>query len=110
MRAGLPPKCKYSTGHDISQEMFGAIACFDHQKNILTTTDLRPNYYPMEPIYAPDAEDSHKGWVLTVIFDGERNCSEVWIFDASNLDAEPICQLALPKVVPMDFHGTRSQE
>ncbi|WP_293060149.1 carotenoid oxygenase family protein [Okeania sp. SIO2B3] len=109
---GKPSRFSYLAVHkpgiDISQEMFGAIACFDHHKNTLTTTNLRPNCYPMEPIYAPDAEDDQKGWVLTVIFDGEHNCSEVWIFDSSKLDAEPVCRLALPEVIPMGFHGTWS--
>lgn len=107
---GKPSRFTYLSVHksgvDISKEMFGAIACFDHETATLTTADLGPNRYPMEPIYAPDAEDPQKGWVLTVVFDGDRNCSEVWIFDASHLDAEAVCRLALPEVVPMGFHGT----
>ncbi|MDY7004865.1 MAG: carotenoid oxygenase family protein [Cyanobacteriota bacterium] len=63
----------------------------------------------MTRVKAPD-ENFHKGWVLTVIFDGERNCSEVWIFDTSQLDAEPICRLALPEVIPIGFQDTWSQE
>ncbi|MGB3511074.1 MAG: carotenoid oxygenase family protein [Microcoleaceae cyanobacterium] len=107
---GKPSRFTYLSVHkpgvDISREMFGAIARFDHETAILTTANLGPNCYPMEPIYAPDAEDPEKGWVLTVVFDGDRNCSEVWIFNASHLDAEPFCRLALPEVVPMGFHGT----
>ncbi len=99
----------HKPGVDISQEMFGAIARFDHQTNTLTTANLPSNCYPMEPIYAPDTEDPQKGWVLTVIFNSEYNRSEVWIFDASHLDAEPVSRLALPKVIPMGFHGIWNQ-
>ncbi|MGK7920032.1 MAG: carotenoid oxygenase family protein [Trichodesmium sp.] len=110
---GKPSRFTYLSVHqpgvDISQEMFGSIGCFDHQNSTLTTADFKPNLYPMEPIYAPDAEDSEKGWVITVVFDGEQKCSEVWIFDASHLDEPPVCKLALPEVVPMGFHGTWSQ-
>lgn len=86
----------HKPGVDISKEMFGAIARFDHQTNTLTTANLSSNSYPMEPIYAPDSEDPQQGWILTVIFDSQYNRSEVWIFDASHLDAEPVCRLALP--------------
>ena len=107
---GKPSRFTYLSVHkpgvDISQEMFGAIARFDHETGTLTTADIGPNSYPMEPIYVPDAEDPEKGWVLTVIFDSDRHRSEVWIFDAYHLDGEPVCRLALPEVVPMGFHGT----
>jgi carotenoid cleavage dioxygenase-like enzyme len=106
---GKPSRFTYLSVHksgvDISREMFGAIARFDHQTGNLTIADFGSNTYPMEPIYAPDAEDPEKGWVLTVVFDSEHNCSEVWIFNASHLDGEPVCRLALPEVVPMGFHG-----
>ncbi|MDJ0554045.1 MAG: carotenoid oxygenase family protein [Microcoleaceae cyanobacterium MO_207.B10] len=96
----------HKPGVDISKEMLGAIACFDHKTDTLTVADMGSNCYPMEPIYVPDTEDPDQGWVLTVVFDGDRNCSEVWIFDASHLDADPVCRLALPEVIPMGFHGT----
>lgn len=56
---------------DISKEMFGAIARFDHQTNTLTTANLPSNCYPMEPIYAPNTEDPQKGWILTVVFNSQ---------------------------------------
>ncbi len=37
---------------------------------------------------------------------GDRECSEVWVFDSDRLDSEPVCRLALPSIVPMGFHGT----
>ncbi|HEY9847762.1 MAG TPA: carotenoid oxygenase family protein [Candidatus Caenarcaniphilales bacterium] len=93
-------------GVDIDQELLGAIARFDHQTGTLTEADLGRERYPMEPLYAADAENPQQGWVLTVVFDGNRDSSEVWIFDAEQLDAEPVCRLALPSVVPFGFHGT----
>lgn len=90
---------------DISQEIFGAIARFDYQTGNLMVSDLGDNCYPMEPIYAPDPQDPEKGWILTVVFDGNRSSSEVWVFDSDRFD-EPVCRLALPFVIPMGFHGT----
>ncbi len=91
-------------GVDISQEMFGAIARFDHQTETLTVADLGENRYPMEPIYAPDPQNPEQGWIVTVVYDGNTDTSEVWLFDSDRLD-QPLCRLGLPNVVPMDFHG-----
>lgn len=93
-------------GADISQELFGALARFDYQTGTLTEANLGENCYPMEPIYAADVQNPEQGWILTVVFDGNRNGSEVWVFDADHLDTEPVCRLALPSVVPFGFHGT----
>jgi carotenoid cleavage dioxygenase-like enzyme len=107
---GQPSRFTYLTLHrpeiDISQELFGAIARYDHQTNTLTEANLGKNCYPSEPIYAPDAADPTTGWVLTVVFDGNQERSEVWVFDGDRLDEQPVCRLALPSVIPLSFHGT----
>jgi all-trans-8'-apo-beta-carotenal 15,15'-oxygenase len=91
---------------DPKREMFGAIACFDQQTGDLMEADLGENRYPTEPIYAPDVQDHDRGWILTVVFDGNSNRSEVWIFNSDYLSDEPVCRLALPQVIPLGFHGT----
>jgi len=89
-----------------SQELFGAIARFDHQTNTLTTADLGENRYPTEPIYAPDAQNPDRAWVVTVVYDGNTDTSEVWVFDCDRLDEAPVCRLGLPSIIPHSFHGT----
>jgi all-trans-8'-apo-beta-carotenal 15,15'-oxygenase len=91
---------------DISRELFGAIASFDYQTGVLKEADLGANRYPMEPIFAPNPSNPETGWILTVVFDGKKECSEVWIFESDHLNDQPVCRLALPSVVPMGFHGT----
>jgi len=93
-------------GVDTTKEIYGAIASFDNRTGTLNEADLGENRYPTEPIYAPDAINPERGWVLTVVFDGNTNSSEVWIFDSERLDEEPVCKLGLTSVVPMGFHGT----
>jgi carotenoid cleavage dioxygenase-like enzyme len=93
-------------GVDFSQEPHGAIARYDYQTDTLTTANLEENRYPMEPIYAPDAQNGDRGWIITIVYDGNADTSEVWIFDADRLDTEPVCRLGLPKVIPFGFHGT----
>ena len=90
----------------INQELFGAIARYDYQTHTLIEADLGANCYQMEPLFAPDSSNPDRGYVITVVFDSDRQCSEVWIFDSDRLDSEPICRLTLPSIVPMGFHGT----
>ena len=90
----------------INQELFGAIARYDYQTNTLTEANLGAHRYPMEPLFVADSSNPDCGYVITVVFDGDRECSEVWLFDSDRLDSEPICRLALPNIVPMGFHGT----
>ena len=99
----------HRSGVNSGAEMFDAIAKFDSQTQSLTVADFGENCYPMEPIFAPDPQNSTSGWIVTVVYDGNRDRSEVWIFDSDCLDAPPVCKLELPSVVPMGFHGAWRQ-
>jgi len=90
---------------DPRQEMFGAIARFDYRTQALAIADCGENCYPTEPIYVPNPENPDRGWIVTVVYDGNTDSSEVWIF-GDRLTEAPICRLGLPSVVPMGFHGT----
>jgi carotenoid cleavage dioxygenase-like enzyme len=97
----------FRQGTDISKEILNAIARFDHQTEKFTSSDCGENRYPSEPIYVEDAENLlSQAWLITVVYDGNINNSEVWVFDADRLDEEPVCKLRLPSVIPHSFHGT----
>lgn len=93
-------------GVELGRELLGAIARFDYHTGTLTEANIGDRCYPSEPIYAPDATDPERGWVLTVVYDANQHQSEVWIFDSDRLDSAPTCRLALPQIVPHSFHGT----
>ncbi|MCC3594926.1 carotenoid oxygenase family protein [Microcoleus sp. PH2017_28_MFU_U_A] len=95
----------YRADVDIVAERYGAIARFDTQTHNLTIADCGENRYPAEPIYVPDIS-SEKGWILTVVYDGNSDSSEVWIYECDGLSRPPVCQLELPGVIPLGFHGT----
>lgn len=97
-------------GTDIGRELLNGIARFNHDNNILTEAIFPENHYPSEPIYASDKRNPLQAWILTVVYNGNCDRSEVWIFDAARLDAEPVCKLELPKVIPPGFHGTWKDE
>ncbi|GAB1538408.1 carotenoid oxygenase family protein [Scytonema sp. NUACC21] len=107
---GKPNSETYLTVHrqgvNPVKEIFGAIARFDYKTDTLTIADCGENHYPSEAIYAPDSQNPESGWVITVVYDGNSDSSEVWIYDAVKLDEEPVCRLALPGVIPHSFHGT----
>ncbi len=89
-----------------AHEMFGSLAQVDVQTGSLLEADLGEGRYPSEPLYAQDAEDPRRGWLLSVVFDGYQNRSEVWIWDAARLQEDPCCRLELPERIPLGFHGT----
>ncbi len=107
---GQPHRYTYLSTHsgtvDATAEIFTAIARYDTQTGTLVEANLGENRYPSEPIYAPDADNPNQGWILTVVYDGNTNTSEVWIYAADRLADAPVCRLALPSVVPHSFHGT----
>lgn len=87
-------------------ELFGAIARYDPGNDTLTVADAGPGCYPSEPIPVADRWQPDQTWVLTVVYDGFRHRSELWIYDGHNLQHSPVCRLQLPQVVPPSFHGT----
>lgn len=87
-------------------EWFGAIARVDYQSEQILEADLGANQYPMEPLYIAHPTDPELGWIITVVYDGDRHQSEVWIWDQARLDQDPVCRLGLPSVIPFGFHGT----
>jgi carotenoid cleavage dioxygenase-like enzyme len=95
----------FREGVDIGQELLGAIARFNAKTDTLTVADLGENCYPSEPVYATDTLNPQQGWVLTVVYDGNSDTSEVLVFDSEALDGEPVCRLGLPSVIPHSFHG-----
>lgn len=92
-------------GVDIRQELFGAIARFNTKTAHLAIAQMGENRYPSEPLYAADALNHKRGWILTVVYDGNSDTSEVWVFDCDALDDEPVCRLGLPSIIPHSFHG-----
>ncbi|HAC64123.1 MAG TPA: hypothetical protein DCF68_11440, partial [Cyanothece sp. UBA12306] len=91
---------------DLSQEIFGAIACFDRKLGTITMADMGEHCYPSEPIFVPRSPSAETGWIITVVYDGYYHHSEVRIYNSESLNLDPLCRLKLPKVIPPSFHGT----
>ena len=77
-----------------------------------------PHGYVSEPVFVPrgaanatglyttltGAEDD--GWLLTLVYDGRADRTDVVILDAKNLDQGPVARLHLRHHVPYGLHGT----
>jgi all-trans-8'-apo-beta-carotenal 15,15'-oxygenase len=107
-QVGKPWRYTYLSTHrdgvDTTAEIYGAIARYDRHTQTLEIADCGENRYPTEPILAGTLADPQ--WVLTVVYDGNLNQSQVWIYEGDHLSDEPVCRLALPSVIPPSFHGT----
>jgi all-trans-8'-apo-beta-carotenal 15,15'-oxygenase len=68
-----------------------------------------------EAMFAPKAESSSvgdDGYVLSIMFNGKTEKSELLIFEATNISAGPICKIPLAIGVPHGLYGcfTTSEE
>lgn len=89
----------------VGQELFQSIARFDRHTNTIAAADMGENCYASEPIFVADG-DGDIGWLLSVVYDGNCDRSEIRIYRSDLLTNRPVCRLALPRVIPHGFHGT----
>ncbi len=87
-----------------NEEYFDGIGRLEPDSGRVSQATFAKGCYPIEPIYVPNSQGS--GWILTVVFDGNRDQSTIQILPADNLEAGPVCVLELPEVIPFGFHGT----
>jgi all-trans-8'-apo-beta-carotenal 15,15'-oxygenase len=67
-----------------------------------------PHGYVSEPIFVPkpDATAEDAGWLLTIVFDAQRDRSDVVILDAQDLQRQPVARLHLQHHIPYGLHGS----
>lgn len=70
--------------------------------------DFGPGRATLEPVFVPRspaaAEDD--GWLLSFVYDGNRDRSDVVILDAGDFTGPPVATVELPVRVPFGFHGS----
>ncbi|MFI6870211.1 carotenoid oxygenase family protein [Nocardia sp. NPDC050406] len=54
----------------------------------------------------PNAAAEDDAWLTMFAHNSHTGLGEVWIFDAADLAAGPVCRLGLPVRVPLGFHAT----
>lgn len=61
-----------------------------------------------EAAFAPriNAKSEDDGYVVTYVYDKEKDQSELIIIDAQNFELGPIARVGIPQRIPMGFHAT----
>ena len=112
-KVGLDWRYIYLSVHSdksrVGKELYNAIARYDRQTGEIAIANLGENIYPSEPILVPSKDNPEQGWLLTVVYDGNTDRSEVRVYHSDRLSEPPVCRLALPTVIPHSFHGTWQQ-
>ena len=86
---------------------FDGIRKYDFASGEHQEVRFGPGIYGSESPFAPStvatAED--QGYLLSFVQDELNERSELWIYDARNLQAGPCTRLAIPQRVPLGFHA-----
>lgn len=100
----------YRFGYTASLPMgqhFGPIFKHDVTAARLEVHDYGRGRQAQEPVFVArqgsSAEDD--GWVLTYVYDPERDASDLVILDAQAFTDDPVATITLPARVPFGFHG-----
>mmetsp|Transcript_4711 Transcript_4711/g.11460 ORF Transcript_4711/g.11460 Transcript_4711/m.11460 type:complete len:655 (+) Transcript_4711:188-2152(+) len=96
------------------------IARFDCDSGSMDSWLPEAHQFCGEPMFAPkadassedDDDDGGDGYLLTVLFDGQAEKSELLVFESSDLSAGPVCRMPLGIGIPHGLHGcfTTSEE
>jgi carotenoid cleavage dioxygenase-like enzyme len=83
------------------------IGHFDHGAGKMRVYAAGNRYAFAEPVFVPRSKDSREGegYLLTNIFDEQRNASHLAIFDAEHIERGPFARAHLDHRVPVGFHG-----
>jgi carotenoid cleavage dioxygenase len=100
----------YRFGYTVSLPMgqrFGPSYKHDLTAARLEMHDYGRGRAAQEPVFVAregaSAEDD--GWVMSYVYDAERDASDVVILDARAFADEPVATITLPVRVPFGFHG-----
>lgn len=71
-----------------------------------------PRGFAGEPIFVshPQGTAEDDGWLLLLMYDAEHHRSDVVIFDAKQIDGEPLARLHLRYHIPYGLHGSFTDE
>ena len=100
-----PYRYGYTVG--LGEKSFPAIYKQDMHTGVSTSFEVGPALHSAEPVFVPreGAEAEDDGYLMTYVFDEQRQASEFIILDAQDLARGPLAQVMLPVRVPFGFHG-----
>ena len=105
---GLKHRYGYTAEFGNGEPAATAFRKYDLQTGQSTAHELGAGRAGGEPVFVPAAGASAEddGYLLSFVYDGPSNKSELIIVDASNMGADPVARVHLPVRVPAGFHGS----
>ena len=86
---------------------FDAIAHIDLATGGRTTYEFANGDVTSEPVFVPRSAGAAEGdgWLLSVVYRGETDRSDLVVFDTADITAGPLATAHVPRRVPFGFHG-----
>jgi carotenoid cleavage dioxygenase len=86
---------------------FGPAMKHDVDRGTTEVHDFGRRRLTSEPVFVrkSGAAAEDEGWIMSYVYDSDRNLSDVVILDAQDFAGEPIATIRLPVRVPYGFHG-----
>lgn len=105
---GLPYRHGFAAACVQSNDLaFDAIVHYDLTTQSQTIREFGLGNTPSEPIFVPRHLNSAEGdgFILTVVYNKQKDVSDLYILDAMNINKEPLAIVQLPHRIPNGFHG-----
>jgi carotenoid cleavage dioxygenase len=103
---GLPHRYGYAAALGVDAEQWPLLK-HDLQRGTTQEHDFGAGRVPGEGVFVPRGPDADEddGWVMSIVYDGTSDSSELVILDAQDFGAAPVAHVHLPQRVPFGFHG-----
>ena len=93
----------------LGSETVGEIFKYDMDNDGARTSHVFPTgQVPGEPVFVPAEGGTNEddGYLMTYVHDETTDTSHLTILDASDMAADPIAEVHLPRRIPTGFHGS----
>ena len=87
--------------------LFDTVVHLDLERGHRDAWTVPPGDYVSEPVFVPQRSEALEGcgWLLTVVYRGAEQRSDLVVLDAANVAAGPLATASLDVRVPHGFHG-----
>ena len=95
------------TAHWGDDIRFGPAMKHDMVRGTTEMHDYGAGRMTLEPVFVrkPHAVSEDDGWLMSYVYDSNRNLSDVVILDAQDFAGDAVATIRLPVRVPFGFHG-----
>jgi carotenoid cleavage dioxygenase len=108
---GRPHRYGYAATFDVADDsrlQFGGLLKQDVHDGVTQRRTLGAGQSAGEPVFVPAhaSAGEDEGWVLSVVYDADRDGSDLVILDATDFTGPEVARITLPQRVPYGFHGS----